>query len=193
MAPKNIIFISYYKTIIGELILGSYENQLCLLDFRYRKMRSIIDNRLLTSLDAFYFEKETPLLRITILQIKAFLKGTRTEFSLPIKMVGNPFQLKVWEALKTIPYGTTISYLDLARQIGDPNAVRAVASANGVNAIALIIPCHRVIGSSQKLVGYAGGLRIKKKLLETELARSKNPNELPFWEMEDNQKSPPKI
>jgi len=193
MAPKNIIFISYYKTIIGELILGSYENQLCLLDFRYRKMRSIIDNRLLTSLDAFYFEKETPLLRITILQIKAFLKGTRTEFSLPIKMVGNPFQLKVWEALKTIPYGTTISYLDLARQIGDPNAVRAVASANGANAIALIIPCHRVIGSSQKLVGYAGGLRIKKKLLETELARSKNPNELPFWEMEDNQKSPPKI
>ncbi len=193
MAPKNIIFISYYKTIIGELILGSYENQLCLLDFRYRKMRSIIDNRLLTSLDAFYFEKETPLLRITILQIKAFLKGTRTEFSLPIKMVGNPFQLKVWEALKTIPYGTTISYLDLARQIGDPNAVRAVASANGANAIALIIPCRRVIGSSQKLVGYAGGLRIKKKLLETELARSKNPNELPFWEMEDNQKSPPKI
>lgn len=193
MAPKNIIFISYYKTIIGELILGSYENQLCLLDFRYRKMRSIIDNRLLTNLDAFYFEKETPLLRITILQIKAYLKGTRTEFSLPIKMVGNPFQLKVWEALKTIPYGTTISYLDLARQIGDPNAVRAVASANGANAIALIIPCHRVIGSSQKLVGYAGGLRIKKKLLETELALSKNPNELPFWEMEDNQKSPPKI
>ena len=193
MASKNIIFISYYKTIIGELILGSYENQLCLLDFRYRKMRSIIDNRLLTNLDAFYFEKETPLLRITILQIKAYLKGTRTEFSLPIKMVGNPFQLKVWEALKTIPYGTTISYLDLARQIGDPNAVRAVASANGANAIALIIPCHRVIGSSQKLVGYAGGLRIKKKLLETELALSKNPNELPFWEMEDNQKSPPKI
>ena len=193
MAPKNIIFISYYKTIIGELILGSYENQLCLLDFRYRKMRSIIDNRLLTNLDAFYFEKETPLLRITILQIKAYLKGTRTEFSLPIKMVGSPFQLKVWEALKTIPYGTTISYLDLARQIGDPNAVRAVASANGANAIALIIPCHRVIGSSQKLVGYAGGLRIKKKLLETELALSKNPNELPFWEMEDNQKSPPKI
>ena len=193
MAPKNIIFISYYKTIIGELILGSYENQLCLLDFRYRKMRSIIDNRLLTNLDAFYFEKETPLLRITILQIKAYLKGTRTEFSLPIKMVGSPFQLKVWEALKTIPYGTTISYLDLARQIGYPNAVRAVASANGANAIALIIPCHRVIGSSQKLVGYAGGLRIKKKLLETELALSKNPNELPFWEMEDNQKSPPKI
>lgn len=193
MAPKNIIFISYYKTIIGELILGSYENQLCLLDFRYRKMRSIIDNRLLTNLDAFYFEKETPLLRITILQIKAYLKGTRTEFSLPIKMVGSPFQLQVWEALKTIPYGTTISYLDLARQIGDPNAVRAVASANGANAIALIIPCHRVIGSSQKLVGYAGGLRIKKKLLETELALSKNPNELPFWEMEDNQKSPPKI
>ena len=188
MASKNIIFISYYKTIIGELILGSYENQLCLLDFRYRKMRSTIDHRLLKNLNAFYFEKETPLLRTAILQIKAYLKGTRTEFSLPIKMVGSPFQLQVWEALKTIPYGTTISYLDLARKIGDLNAVRTVASANGANALALVIPCHRVVGLSQKLVGYAGGLHIKKRLLETELAHSKNPDELPFLRNEKQSK-----
>ena len=96
----------------------------------------------------------------------------------------SPFQLNVWNALQTIPYGKTISYLELAHQIGDKNAVRAVASANGANALALIVPCHRVIGSTNKLVGYAGGLSSKKKLLQLELTQSHNPSELPFWESE---------
>ena len=99
-------------------------------------------------------------------------------------MVGTPFQCSVWRALQTIPYGTTLSYLELAQQIGDRKAVRAVATANGVNALALIIPCHRVIGSTNKLVGYAGGISIKKKLLKLERAHTQNPNELPFWSTE---------
>ena len=118
---------------------------------------------------ASMFEKETPVLGTAKLQIKSYLKGSRTKFSLPTKMVGTPFQLSVWKALKTIPYGSTISYLELAKLIGDKKAVRAVAAANGANAIALMIPCHRVIGSNNKLVGYAGGLPVKKRLLKLEI------------------------
>jgi methylated-DNA-[protein]-cysteine S-methyltransferase len=180
MTSKNIIFIQHYKTTIGELIIGCFENQICVLDYRYRKMRSQIDKRIQTGLNAVYLEKEIPLLRATRLQIKDYLNGTRNMFSLPIKMIGTPFQLSVWRALISIPYGTTISYLELAKQIGDEKAVRAVATANGANAIALIIPCHRVIGSNNKLVGYAGGISVKKSLLQLELAHSQNPNELPF-------------
>ena len=184
MAPKNIIFIQYYKTPLGELIAGSIENQICILDFRYRKMREAIDQRIQTGLNAIYFEKETPILRTLRLELEAYLKGDRKQFSCAIKMVGSSFQLKVWNALQAIPYGTTISYLELAQHLGNKNAVRAVASANGANAIALIVPCHRVIGATNKLVGYAGGLPTKKKLLTLELAFSQNTEELPFWDSE---------
>lgn len=184
MGSKNIIFIHYFKTTIGELIIGCYENQVCVLDYRYRKMRSGIDKRIQTGLNAIYIEKKTPIIRKLQLQITAYLNGTQKAFTLPIKMVGTPFQCSVWRALQTIPYGTTLSYLELAQQIGDRKAVRAVASANGANALALIIPCHRVIGSTHKLVGYAGGIPTKKKLLKLERAHSQNPNELPFWSTE---------
>ena len=139
MASKNIIIIQYYKTTIGELILGCFKNELCILDFRYQKMRSRIDKRIQTGLNAIYLEKETPLLATAQLQIKAYLNGTRKTITLPIKMVGTPFQLSVWNALQTIPYGATISYLELAKQIGDKNAVEAVADASDDNALALII------------------------------------------------------
>ncbi|MDC1469764.1 methylated-DNA--[protein]-cysteine S-methyltransferase [Flavobacteriaceae bacterium] len=179
MKSTNIIFFQYYKSTIGDLILGSCKDELCLLDFRYRKMRSAVDKRILSGLNAEFIDKDTPFLKSVRLQIDAFLKGEKTSFTLPIKMVGSPFQLRVWKALQTIPYGKTISYLELAHQIGDKNAVQAVA-----NALALIVPCHRVIGSSNQLVGYAGGLYSKKKLLQLELSQSHNPNELPFWESE---------
>ena len=180
MNTKNIIFIQYYKTSIGELIIGCFENQICVLDFRFRNMRSAIDQRIQSGLNAVYLKKETPLITEARLQIKAYLNGTRKAFTLPIKMVGSPFQVSVWKALQNIPYGTTISYLELAKQIGDEKAVRAVATANGANAIALVIPCHRVIGSDNKLVGYAGGIPVKKRLLKLEVAHSERPNELPF-------------
>ena len=103
MDSKNIIFIQYLKTTIGEVIVGSFENKICLLDYRYRKMRPQVDKRIQTALNAVYFEKETPVLGTAKLQIKSYLKGSRTKFSLPTKMVGTPFQLSVWKALKTIP------------------------------------------------------------------------------------------
>ena len=87
MVSKNIIFIQYYKTIIGELIIGCFENQICLLDFRYRKMRTQVDKRIQTGLNAVYFEKDVPFLRATRLQIKSYLNGSRKEFTLLTKTV----------------------------------------------------------------------------------------------------------
>lgn len=101
-------------------------------------------------------------------QLIQYFNGALRQFDLPIKQEGTVFQQDVWNQLMTIPYGKTISYLQLARQLGDAKAIRAAASANGKNQIAIIVPCHRVIGSNRSLVGYAGGLWRKKWLLEHE-------------------------
>lgn len=101
-------------------------------------------------------------------QLIQYFNGALRQFDLPIKQEGTAFQQDVWNQLMTIPYGKTISYLQLARQLGDTKAIRAAASANGKNQIAIIVPCHRVIGSNRSLVGYAGGLWRKKWLLEHE-------------------------
>src|SRR5690606_18399830 len=92
----------------------------------------------------------------------------RTTFDIPLLFIGTDFQKSVWEALMEIPYGTTKSYLELSRDLGDENAIRAVATANGANSISIIVPCHRIIGSDGSLTGYAGGLNAKKKLLQLE-------------------------
>ncbi len=105
-------------------------------------------------------------------QLRAYFAGDLRRFELPLDLRGTPFQLRVWEALLDIPYGETRSYLQIAQAIGSPLAVRAVGAANGTNPIPIVVPCHRVIGSSGKLVGYGGGLPLKKRLLELEGARA---------------------
>lgn len=115
-----------------------------------------------------WFEDHHPLLEETILQLKDYFEGKLRSFNIPMSQIGTQFQKKVWDLLYAIPYGKTISYNDLAKQYGDIKAIRAVASANGRNNIAIIIPCHRVIGSDRSLTGYAGGLWRKKWLLEHE-------------------------
>ncbi len=113
--------------------------------------------------------KEDPTaLREVVLQLSAYFAGEIEQFDLALAPEGTPFQQKVWDELQTIPYGATISYGDLARRIGNPNASRAVGLANGSNPIPIVIPCHRVIGSNGKLTGYGGGLPIKEKLLALE-------------------------
>ena len=169
----NTINIQYYKTKIGELILGSFENKLCLLDFRYRRMRTSVDNRLKRELNAEYIEQDTNVLKETRKQIDEYLSGERVEFTIPILMVGSDFQKQVWNALISVNYGEVATYLDLAKNINNEKAVRAVASANGANSIGLIIPCHRIIGSDGDLVGYGGGLQVKKRLLNLEKKNSK--------------------
>ena len=164
----NTINIQYYKTKIGELILGSFENKLCMLDFRYRRMRSTVDRRIQNGLNAEFIEKDDEVLIETRKQIDKYLSGEIKEFEIPILLVGSGFQKQVWQELMNVKYGETASYLDLAKRINNEKAVRAVASANGANSIGLIIPCHRVIESNGGLGGYGGGLPVKKRLLKIE-------------------------
>lgn len=168
----NPINIQYYSTRIGELILGGYEGRLCLLDYRCRKLRKTVDDRIKKGLRSEFYESDNDLLVTTRKQLEEYLDGARKEFDLPLLMVGTSFQKKVWAALMDIPYGTIATYLELARNIGNEKAVRAVASANGANAMSLVIPCHRVIGSNGELVGYGGGLAVKKTLLHLEQVSS---------------------
>ena len=109
-----------------------------------------------------------PILRATEQQLREYFAGTRQTFSLPLDVRGTSFQKSVWAALLTIPFGETRTYGDIARQISKPTASRAVGAANGRNPIPIITPCHRVIGASGKLVGFAGGLPIKQQLLDLE-------------------------
>ena len=148
--------------------MGSYEGKLCMLDYRYRKMRDSIDDRLKKALNAEYIEMDDAVLKETRKQLDEYFDMKRSEFDIPLLLLGTEFQKSVWEGLLKIPYGKTASYLELSKNIGNEKAVRAVANANGVNAIAILIPCHRIIGTNGKLTGYAGGLPLKKKLLELE-------------------------
>lgn len=113
-------------------------------------------------------EKETDAIRKTYLQLKEYLSGKRKNFDIEIEMIGTEFQKKVWKELLNIPYGETRSYKDIAIAIGNGKACRAVGNANNKNPIAIIVPCHRVIGSNGSMTGYAGGLDIKEKLLKIE-------------------------
>jgi methylated-DNA-[protein]-cysteine S-methyltransferase len=109
-----------------------------------------------------------PVLREAVRQLKAYFAGELREFQLPLEIVGTEFQKRVWHQLLTIPYGEIRSYSQIAEAIAAPQAVRAVGAANGANPIAIVVPCHRVIGASGKLTGYGGGLPLKKRLLDLE-------------------------
>ena len=129
---------------------------------------------------AFYEESEVQrspaihsnhctIMQLCVEQLDSYFSGKRKQFELPLEQPGTAFQQRVWNELLKIPYGGTISYLELSRRLGNEKAIRAAAATNGKNRIAVIVPCHRVIGSNQQLVGYAGGLPRKKWLLEHEL------------------------
>jgi methylated-DNA-[protein]-cysteine S-methyltransferase len=109
-----------------------------------------------------------PLLVEAARQMRAYFEGSLRAFQLPLEMAGTDFQLCVWNLLREIPYGETRSYRDLAAALGTPRAVRAVGAANGANPLAIVVPCHRVIGADGSLTGYGGGLELKKRLLELE-------------------------
>ena len=113
-------------------------------------------------------EGSTPVLDAAVAQLEEYFAGTRRQFDLPLDPLGTPFQQSAWMVLRTIPYGTTISYGQQAEQLGDPNKARAVGAANGKNPLSIVVPCHRVIGSSGHLTGFAAGLDIKSWLLDHE-------------------------
>ena len=164
---KSIHF-QYYPSPFGELILGSFEDKLCLCDWRYRKGRRAIDSRLQNGLKALMIEKNSAVLTKTKEQLNEYFNGKRQTFDIPVLTVGTDFQKSVWQALIDVPFGNTSTYLKLAETINNKTAIRAVANANGANALSIIIPCHRIIGSNGKMVDYAGGLPAKQKLLSLE-------------------------
>jgi methylated-DNA-[protein]-cysteine S-methyltransferase len=108
------------------------------------------------------------------MQLGQYFDGKRTEFELPLLLIGTEFQKKVWNILLQIPYGKTFSYSKLSALLGDKKAIRAVASANGANALGIIVPCHRIIGRDGRMIGYAGGQEVKKKFLKLEKALPTN-------------------
>lgn len=150
-------YTTYYHSPVGVLKISGTEDFITEVSFYDKVQKSESKKRNLP-----------PLLIQCIEQLIQYFQGALRQFDLPVNQPGTKFQQEVWSDLMTIPYGKTISYLDLARMTGDPKATRAVANANGKNNIAIIIPCHRVIGANKELVGYAGGLWRKKWLLELE-------------------------
>jgi len=128
------------------------------------------------------WRRDDSLFREAADQLRAYFAGELTEFDLPLETGGAPFQQRVWAELRKIPYGSTISYGELARRIGAPKAPRAVGAANGSNPISIIIPCHRLIGSNGKLTGYGGGIERKKFLLEFEAETLAKRNGSGEWE-----------
>ncbi|GFR34243.1 methylated-DNA--[protein]-cysteine S-methyltransferase [Thermobrachium celere] len=151
------IYISFYDSPIGLIKISANERAIVSLDFVYKKSK----------------EKENEIIKACKKQLDEYFKGIRKEFDIDIEIEGTEFQKMVWRELKKIPYGQKRSYKDIAIAIGNEKAVRAVGGANNKNKIAIIIPCHRVVGSDGSLTGYAGGLWRKQWLLEHEEKYSK--------------------
>lgn len=162
------IISKHFDFPCGEMILGSFDGKLCLCDWADGRRRIAVDQRLQKMLNANYVEGSSEVIDIAQKQLNEYFLHQRREFDIPLLFVGTDFQKIVWNELLKIPYGATISYGELACRIGMPKSVRAVANANAVNAISIIAPCHRVIGSDGSLTGYGGGLKRKRFLLDLE-------------------------
>ena len=165
---KNKILIQHYCSPCGELVLGSLGDRLCLCNWVEEKHPGRVERRLQRLLEAGFEQASSPVVQEAMRQLDQYFDGGRKNFDMPLLFAGTSFQKQVWSALLSIPYGVTLSYAALALQIGVPSAARAVANANGANALSLFVPCHRVIGSNHSLTGYGGGVAAKKFLLEWE-------------------------
>ncbi len=162
------IRITRYLSPVGEMIVGSYGDKLCICDWVAGRHRAAMDGRIRRCLDAEYEEGTSSVAGRAVEELEEYFAGRRTAFDIPLVFTGTVFQCAVWEELTRIPFGATISYGELARRIRNPKAARAVAAANAANPISIFVPCHRVIGSDHKLTGYGGGLEAKERLLELE-------------------------
>lgn len=165
---RQVITTRPYHSPCGPLLLGSFGGKLCLCDWPTERHHERVVGRLTKMLSADLAEGTSDILEEAARQLDEYFSGRRSEFSVPLLFVGTDFQKTVWKALLSIPYGQTLSYGELAARIGKPKSVRAVANANGANALSIFAPCHRVVGSDRSLTGYAGGLEAKRWLLELE-------------------------
>jgi methylated-DNA-[protein]-cysteine S-methyltransferase len=155
----SAVYYTTFESPVGPLLLAGDSNALQRVSFESSKHSALTQAELKQDRAAF-----TEVIR----QLQAYFRGELKVFDVPLAMEGTDFQLRVWNALRGIPYGETVSYAQLAERIGNPKAVRAVGLANGSNPIPIIVPCHRVIGSDGSLTGFGGGLPIKKILIELE-------------------------
>ncbi len=155
-------------SVVGPLLLGIHGDAICFLEFLDEAQRDLQLASLSQTFDADIRSGENALLAQARQQLTDYFSGTRRHFDLPLRQPGTPFQSRVWQALTEIPYGATCSYGDIARNIGQPQAMRAVGMANGRNHIPIIVPCHRVVNSDGSLGGFSSGLWRKQKLLELE-------------------------
>jgi AraC family transcriptional regulator of adaptative response/methylated-DNA-[protein]-cysteine methyltransferase len=162
------VVVNRILTPLGAMIAGATDEALCLLEFVDRRMLQTQIARLRTRLRATFVPGESEILARTAAQIGEYFERARTRFELPLSLPGTEFQRAAWAHLESIPYGETRSYAEQAAAIGRPQAVRAIGRANGDNRIAIVVPCHRVVGSSGELCGYGGQLWRKKALLELE-------------------------
>lgn len=173
VSPKNsksqqIIDLKRIETPLGTMYACAVSEGICLLEFTDRKMLETEFKSLAKMLNAIIVQGENEHFRTLEQQLDEYFSGKRKCFSVPLYAPGSDFQKIVWEALQQIPYGTTQSYKDQALNLEKPNAMRAVANANGMNRISILIPCHRVIGADGSLTGYGGGIWRKQWLLQME-------------------------
>lgn len=173
VSPKNgkqqrVIDFRRMETPLGTMVVCAVEEGICLLEFTDRKMLETELKAIAKLLNATIIQGHNKHFNKLEEQLNEYFSGKRTLFTVPLVTPGTAFQNKVWKALQEIPYGTTRSYKEQAIAIGNPECVRAVANANGMNRISILIPCHRVIGADGQLTGYGGGLWRKKYLLELE-------------------------
>lgn len=170
---KTKIYTTTFESPLGRITLASTNKGLCLLEFDNEKRINNHFNQFKKYWDVEIIEEETSITTTTKNQLTAYFSNQQTTFDVPLDLVGTEFQLKVWNELQRIPFGSTRSYKEQAIAVGNLKAIRAVATANGENRISIIIPCHRVIGSDGSLTGYGGGIWRKQKLLELETTQTK--------------------
>ncbi len=161
-------YIKYVKTKLGKICVVEENRKIIKVIIDNENNENSKDKEIDKKVYEKYQEKDTKLLLKAKKELEEYFAGKRKEFDLPLEQEGTEFQKKVWEALERIPYGETRTYKDVAKMVGNEKASRAVGMANNKNSIPIIIPCHRVIGSNGKLVGYALGLDMKKYLLDLE-------------------------
>jgi AraC family transcriptional regulator of adaptative response/methylated-DNA-[protein]-cysteine methyltransferase len=171
------MLIAKIETQLGAMIAGSVEEGICMCEFSDRNTLESELNALKKYLQQEIHEGENDHIKNLRRQIDEYFAGTRKLFDIPLVTPGTEFQKKVWNELLNIPYGATRTYQQQAAALSNPLAIRAMASANGMNRISIIIPCHRVIGSDGSLTGYGGGLHRKKWLLDHEKKHSGAPFE----------------
>lgn len=168
-----MISLKHIDTPVGKMRIGATDEGICLFDFQYRRSIDSIMKRIETHIGSKFEEgEEHPHFATLEKQIAEYFAGQRKEFDLSLHFAGTSFQKSVWTGLLQIPYGETRSYKQQSIFLGNEKAIRAVAGANGENGIAIIVPCHRVIGEDGSLTGYGGGLQRKKWLLDLERKHS---------------------